>query len=64
MRMREDKFREFREEKEALAKAARDGGTADYMSKGHQRAQQLGASRPKKDLYFQGSDHGTIADED
>ena len=64
MRMRGDKFREFRAQREALAKAARDGSTSDYLSKGHQRAQQLGSSRPKKDLYFQGSDHGTVADED
>jgi hypothetical protein len=64
MRIREDKFRAIREEKEALAKAAREGGTSEFINKGHQRARQLGSSRPKKDLYFESADHGTVADED
>jgi len=64
MRIREDKYRMMKEQKAALARAAIDGSTAEYLRKGHQRAQQLGRSRPKDDLYYKGPGHGISTDED
>jgi hypothetical protein len=64
MKIREDKYARIKAEKEARAKAARDGSAAEFLSKGHQRALQLGKSRPKDDLYFKGPGHGTLDEED